>query len=159
MFAAQFEAALHAELANSPAQFREIPGAFRLLAYLEELGWNFACATGGWARTARLKLQAAHLPTHALLASSDDSADRLTIFSLARDRARRAEEGVVLVGDGAWDVKVARTFGWSFVGVGRNARETMLRTSGARAVIPDFSELQNVVALLGTASRVEDEGD
>lgn len=150
-FAFEFEAALRAELASSPTQFREIRGARELLALLADVGRKFALASGGWARTVRLKLLAAELPASALLASSDDSADRQAIFSLARARISVERGAVVLVGDGVWDVKVARALGWSFVGVGHGARENALRRAGARAVIADFSETQKVAALLGAA--------
>jgi phosphoglycolate phosphatase-like HAD superfamily hydrolase len=149
-FRAAFERALAAELERSGAQFREIPGAAKLLVHLEELGWSFAFATGGWAPTARLKLLAAQLPTSPLLASSNDSADRVTIFSLARSRASVREEPTVLVGDGVWDVTVARALGWSFVGVGRS-RQGLLQTAGAQALVADFSDLQTVLAALRTA--------
>jgi phosphoglycolate phosphatase-like HAD superfamily hydrolase len=160
-FIVEFEAALDEELARAPAQFREIAGAAGLLALLAETGWTFAFATGGWGRTARLKLLAAQLPSSALVASSDDSADRLTIFSLARARASTEDQMVVLVGDGVWDVKAALSLGWSFVGVGCGARESALRRTGAQAVLPDFSDVQKVVAALcaAPAPRYPDGGD
>lgn len=150
-FRAEFETALAAELERSRTKFSEIPDAGRLLAHIEELGWPFAFATGGWARTARLKLLAARLPTSPLLASSDDSFDRTEIFSLARARASSQDRPTVLVGDGVWDVTVARALGWSFVGVARPSRETPLRKSGAQALVPDYSDLQTVLAMLRDA--------
>jgi phosphoglycolate phosphatase-like HAD superfamily hydrolase len=155
-FASRFAAGLVEEFSRSPAQFRQVPGAAELVAHLAEIGWRFAFATGGWARAARFKLEAAQLPLSALLASSDDSSDRLTIFSLARARASLESEAVVLLGDGAWDVRVAQTFGWSFVGVGRDAREDVLRKAGAQVVVPHFSDLEGVVALIGAAPRPRD---
>ena len=150
-FRAEFETALAAELERSRTRFGEIPGAARLLAHIEELGWPFAFATGGWAPTARLKLLAARLPTSPLLASSDDSFDRAEIFSLARARASAQGGPTVLVGDGAWDVTVARALGWSFVGVAGPSRGSLLRKSGAQALVPDYSDLQTVIDMLRAA--------
>jgi phosphoglycolate phosphatase-like HAD superfamily hydrolase len=151
MFRAEFETALAAELERSRVQFEEIRGAARLLSHLERLCWPFAFATGGWAPTARLKLLAAHLPTSPLLASSDDSLDRAVIFSLARARASAQDRPTVLIGDGAWDVAVARALGWSFVGVAGPSRETLLRQSGAQALVPDFSDLETTLAIISSA--------
>jgi len=149
-FIANFEAALAHELQRAPERFVPIRGALPLLAYLEEQGWSFAFATGGWGRTARLKLQAAGLPVASLLASADDSYDRCEIFRLAEARAI-ARAGAppartVLVGDGAWDVRVAARLGWPMVGVGRGPRAASLRSEGASTILPDFADRDGVLA-------------
>src|SRR5262245_18277192 len=115
-FVAGFEVVLARELRRGADRFGAIPGAVGLLAHLAEAGWDVAFATGGWGRTARLKLRAAGLPVEPLLASSDDSAHRPEIFRLAGERAA-LRDGVphgrsVLVGDGVWDVRVAAELGW-----------------------------------------------
>jgi phosphoglycolate phosphatase-like HAD superfamily hydrolase len=149
----EFEAALAEELERAPTQFRETPGATSLVAHLRANGWSFAFATGGWGRTARMKLSAAGLPPNALVASSDDSPDRSAIFSLAHERASPQGAGpVVLVGDGAWDVKVAMELGWSFVGIGSGRQEDVLRSAGAAAVVADFMDCEKVVELLRTSA-------
>ena len=100
--------------------------------------------------TARLKLKAAGLPVASLLASSDDSRDRFELFSLAKSRAVAISgtlpNRTVLVGDGTWDVRVARRLGWSFVGVGRDRSVARLRDEGADFVIPDFADRDVVFA-------------
>jgi phosphoglycolate phosphatase-like HAD superfamily hydrolase len=151
-FINEFEAALQAELQCAPSRFHEILGARRLVERLRVHGWEFAFATGGWERTARLKLQAAGLSPAPLLASSDDSPDRSAIFSLAYKRAvpenARGHNEVVLVGDGVWDVRVASCLGWCFLGVGCGEREAGLRREGATLVVPDFSDCDRVLDLI-----------
>ncbi len=155
-FIANFEIALAAELLRSPGRFGAIPGALPLLSHLEEQGWSFAFATGGWGRTARLKLQAAGLPVESLLASADDSHDRCEIFKLGETRAV-AKAGApfdrtVLVGDGAWDVRVAAQLGWPMVGVGRGPRAARLRSEGAGTIFPDFADRDRALAGLSESA-------
>lgn len=155
-FVARFEAALRLELRRAQERFRAIAGAPQLLGHLEEKGWRFAFATGGWGRTARLKLQAAGLPVASLLASSDDSHERFEIFSLAQSRAAANSgapfAGTILVGDGVWDVQVAARLEWSMVGVGSGQRAARLRSEGASVVLSDFSDLDRVAAALSACA-------
>jgi phosphoglycolate phosphatase-like HAD superfamily hydrolase len=151
-FVTTFEAALAHDLRSAPDRFRAVLGAAELLAHLEESGWTLAIATGGWSRTARLKLEAAGLSSERLLASSDDSPDRAEIFRLAESRAAAAVGAplhrTVLVGDGTWDVRVASHFGWPFVGVGQGRRATRLMNAGATVVIADFANPVEVERIL-----------
>src|SRR5262245_12558818 len=149
-FVSSFEAVLARELrAGGPLA---MPGAAELLERLAETRWDVAFATGGWGRTARLKLRTAGLPVEPLLASSDDSADRVEIFRLARSRAAARDGGPharsVLVGDGLWDVRVAARLGWPVLGVGRGEHAGRLRNEGASAVVADFQETEAVLDLL-----------
>lgn len=149
-FVARFETALGHELQRAPERFGAIAGALPLLGHLEEQGWRFAFATGGWGRTARLKLQAAGLPVASLLASADDSHDRCEIFRLvgtrAVERAGMPPNRTVLVGDGTWDVRVAARLGWPMVGVGQGQRAARLRSEGASTILPDFVDRDGVLA-------------
>jgi phosphoglycolate phosphatase-like HAD superfamily hydrolase len=149
-FVANFETALDYELQRAPERFGAIAGALPLLGYLEEQGWSFAFATGGWGKTARLKLQAAGLPVASLVASADDSHDRCEIFRLAQIRAVARVgapfDRTVLVGDGVWDVRVAARLGWPMVGVGQGQRAARLRSEGASTILPDFLDRDGVLA-------------
>jgi len=151
MFVAQFEGALTRELERAPSRFSPIPGAAPFLALLQASGWRSVFATGGWAKTARLKLRAAGLPVEPLLASSDDSHDRAEIFKVAHARAVAVAPQPgrpVLVGDGIWDIRVASRFGWPFVGVGEGQRGELLRNAGASVVIPNFADLDASLGVL-----------
>ena len=148
----RFVALLEERLAHEPSRFAAVPGAAELLASTGPACWDAVIATGGWSRSARLKLAAAGLPGENLLASSDDSVDRLEIFHLAHRRAveRRGREyaRTVLVGDGAWDVRVAASLGWPFAGVASGERAASLRRAGASAVVENFQGLARFLEVL-----------
>jgi phosphoglycolate phosphatase-like HAD superfamily hydrolase len=148
----RFVALLEEQLAHEPWRFAAIPGAAELLAGTGSARWDAVIATGGWSRSARLKLAAAGLPGENLLASSDDSVDRLEIFRLAHQRAveRRGRDyaRTVLVGDGAWDVRVAASLGWSFTGVANGERAESLRRAGASSVVTDFQDAARFLEVL-----------
>ncbi|HEY7213295.1 MAG TPA: HAD family hydrolase [Thermoanaerobaculia bacterium] len=154
-FVAAFETVLARELQRGSGGALAMPGVARLLERLAGTGWDVAFATGGWGRTARLKLRLAGLPVEPLLASSDDSPDRVEIFRLAGSRAAERAGAPharrVLVGDGLWDVRVAARLGWPVLGVGRGEHAGRLREEGASAVVADFQDVEAVLGLLRQA--------
>ena len=130
--------------ARCPERFRAIPGAHGLFRSPELGQREILAATGGWRESALVKLKAAGLPTEILAASSNDTPDRVQLFRLAATRASEQSgyrRRVVLVGDGTWDVRVARELGWAFVGVGAGDAADRLRAAGAQEVVPDFTDL------------------
>ncbi len=138
----RFVALLREELRRAPEGFRAIAGAPELVARLMRER-RAAAATGGWRDSARLKLEAAGIPPDLLLASSNDASDRAEIFRLAfeRAKARGAVDGpVVLVGDGLWDIEVARRLGWGFVGIAAGGDAERLRAAGASEIISDYGD-------------------
>src|SRR6185295_9468243 len=147
-----FEAVLARELQRDSGGALAMPGAAQLLQRLAGTGWDVAFATGGWGRTARLKLRTAGLPVEPLLASSDDSLNRVEIFRLAASRAAERAGApharIMLVGDGLWDVRVAAHLGWPVLGVGRGEHADRLREEGAGAVVADFQDTEAVLNLL-----------
>ncbi|MFO0873959.1 MAG: haloacid dehalogenase-like hydrolase [Phycisphaerales bacterium] len=149
-------------LAAEPAdRFRPTPGAAEAIAELRRAGWMAAIATGGWQRSARLKLGRGGLEVEGLAAAfADDALSREEIILLAMARAHRrdvhdgkrgdgAERAVeveagarraVYVGDGVWDLRAANALGLGFVGVARGERAARLRDAGARIVLPDLAD-------------------
>jgi phosphoglycolate phosphatase-like HAD superfamily hydrolase len=153
----RFVEQLTAALEESPTRFTSIAGAPRMLRQLVERGWSVAVATGGWGPSARLKLRVAELPIDdAVFACADDARSRADIVQLARVRAeafyQRRFDRVVSVGDGVWDVETAIVLGLPFVGIATGARADRLRSAGARAVLPDYSNLDAVWTALDTAT-------
>lgn len=155
---ASLESAFVADLAQAarqrPDAFAPIPGASEFLKGSRAAGWQVALATGGWARSAELKLQAAGLPTNLALASANDSRQRVGIARRAIQDvvgAEGAAERIVLIGDALWDLETARQLELPFVGIASGDRAEHLRASGATHVLPDFSDLQSVFAALSEA--------
>ena len=121
------------------------------------VGWTPAIATGGWRRSARLKLVAAAIPTRGVpMATSSEEERRVDIIRLAVSQATSGTEAseVVYVGDGIWDVRACRDLSIGFVG--RSSRDTQGRLidEGAKATIPDFSEPGILTQLLGDSESL-----
>jgi phosphoglycolate phosphatase-like HAD superfamily hydrolase len=143
---------------REPERFAPIGGAPALVSGLSaDDGWRVAVATGGWERSARLKLGYAGIEIgDAPLASAEVSRSRAEIVRWAIDEAgRRLSDGgfgrVVLVGDTRWDLKMAREFGLPFVGVGRGDEGRKLAAAGADVVVEDFGGYDATVRILATA--------
>jgi phosphoglycolate phosphatase-like HAD superfamily hydrolase/nucleoside 2-deoxyribosyltransferase len=143
-----------------PASVRQVPGAARILKHLRADPSNHvALATGAWASTAALKLRLAGLEVEDLpLTTSDDAASRIDIVRLAIERAKRAcaceaFDVVVLIGDGSWDLEVARALGVEFIGIGE-----YLRRSGAKWVFDDLRDLVGFASAFESFSRSKTEG-
>ncbi len=142
-----FVAAIRARLARDPAAVREIAGAKALFDHLARLpGVRVAIATGGWAETARLKLEAIGIdPNSVPLATSSDRRERARIMQLAEERALggAAPKSRTYFGDGTWDKRASAELGYRFIAIGR-AVEHDLR-------FDDFRNRDAVLAGLGLA--------
>ena len=155
-FAVRIEAAIERE----PGLFRPVGGAPEVFMRLRQAGWRVAIATGGWRRTAELKLATAGVPFEGVAAAhADDAHPRERIVELAARRALHPGESsiapVVYVGDGIWDVRATRRLGIGFVGVGTGAAADRLRDEGAEVVLPDFrDETRFMEAVAGRARGV-----
>lgn len=136
---------------ESPDRFRPIEGAAEALERLQADGWVVALATGAWGHSARMKLDAAGLPTTLPLSCSDDAFERASIVSLAWEHCVRAAgrsfDRVVSVGDGVWDVHTAKQLGLPFVGVATGDKADRLKALGASHVIAslDYTPLSEAL--------------
>ena len=159
----RFVAVLERAHVERPDDFTEIPGAGTLLEELRETGgWRVAVATGGWERSARLKLRYAGVGVDGLpFASAEDSRRRAGIVTAAVGRAE-SDTGnsfarVVLIGDTLWDLQTAAELGLPFLGVGGARRAATLLSAGAVAVVPGFEDVGTTVDLLARVG-VPDKG-
>jgi phosphoglycolate phosphatase-like HAD superfamily hydrolase len=132
-----------------------VAGASELLEkLLAEKDLFPAIATGGWGKTAKLKLSHVQLPFRDIaMASSNDAVSRVDIMRLAYQRAASKAglphfDGVVYLGDGLWDLAATRDLGYGFIGVGTANRREMLLSKGAAHVISDFCNLEHVIQLM-----------
>lgn len=154
-FKTRFVRALERAAAESPAGFRSIAGARKLVAALAEApDWDFAVATGCWAESARMKLAVAGFETvREPLASASEAVSREEIFGLALARSKSPDVGLaaVLVGDGTWDAVTAGNLDLPFVGVAAPRRAEDLRRLGAVEVLSDFRHLRTTLDVLEAA--------
>ena len=143
--------------ARGPDRFSEIPGARNMIGTLAgNPDYRVGLATGGWRASAHFKLSRSGLPYQELpLATSDDGISREAILSecIARAGSRWPETRgaeIVSVGDGVWDVRVARRMGLRFIGVGKGERFESL---GVRHVVRDFQDPAAFFELLDSAAK------
>ena len=131
------------ELERNPELFRPVPGADRIFELLAAAGWVPAIATGGWRRTAEMKLGAAGVPFRDVPAAhADDAHPREEIVRIAATRALASPtstfDRAVYVGDGVWDVRAAARLGIGFIGIGVSEAADRIEAAGAEVVFPDY---------------------
>ena len=122
----------------------EVPGAARFIHLLENRSDTvLAFATGGWRETAQLKLAAAGIePGDIPIASASDHHRRVDIMkSAATVAGEEPYDSITYIGDGPWDKTASASLGYRFILVGNRAEHT--------PSIPDFSEPDKILALLG----------
>lgn len=132
---------IKAHLAHSPAN--EIKGAAACIAFLKaQSNVSLSIATGGWAETARLKLESAGIDIAGIpLASSNDFASRTEIMSLAMKKSKVADIATVsYFGDAEWDKRACESLGIDFVLVGNRIEHSQS--------ISDFSSIETVCSLI-----------
>jgi len=157
----RFFAHLESTATTDPSAFRPIGGAEGILAHVQQAGWTPALATGGWRRSAEIKLSAAGIPTQGVpLASSSDHPRRVDIVREAIRKAdpEGAASGVVLVGDALWDLRTAQALQLGFVGRAEGSAAQSLIDHGADAVVPHFGVRESLMSALERAlgSSTED---
>lgn len=105
---------------NSVGPFEEVSGAravLRRIANSKE--HRLAFATGGWRRSAQMKLSSAGFKIgDAPLATSDDAIERTGIMRAALSAIDEECASVTYFGDGLWDEKACKELKWSFQPVG-----------------------------------------
>ena len=78
-----------------------------------------AIATGGWRKSALLKLESSGFDLDGIpLVSCDESPSRTEIMSIALARLGSDFESVTYFGDADWDRRACQALGWDFVPVG-----------------------------------------
>lgn len=167
-----FAQLIEREARERPERFEAVPGAPTIMSSLRAHGWVPALATGGWRRTALVKLATAGVPLLGVPAAfADDAWPREELIRIAAARAGAGGGGgtghgggtddgaapidrIVYVGDGVWDVTAARARGYGFVGVATGDRGAALRRAGATTVLEDLADVDRVVDAIERGSRV-----
>lgn len=147
----RFFAHLESAATTDPSAFRPVRGAERVLADVRQAGWTPALATGGWRRSAEIKLSAAGISTRGVpLVTSSDHPRRVDIVCEAIRQAdpEGAASGVVLVGDAIWDLRAAQALRIGFVGRAEGSAAQSLIDLGADAVVPHFGVRESLISAL-----------
>jgi len=146
-----FFALLDETVRTDPTAFHPIRGAEGILGAVRRAGWTPVIATGGWRRSAEIKLSAAGIVTTGVpFASCSDHPDRVAIVREAVCRAdpTGTASGVVVVGDGLWDLRASQALGYGFVGRAEGEAAQALLAHGAVSVVPHFEDSQSFISLL-----------
>src|SRR6266850_3771189 len=143
---------------SDSSSFAEIAGASIALNRLKrESDWAVAIATGCWRESALLKLRAAKIDIDGIPAAyAEDGLSREEILQAAVSQSVEqysltSFERIVSIGDGLWDVRTARRLSFTFLGVGCGQPAAMLYQAGARHVIEDFADYDQLVKFLNEA--------
>ena len=156
-----FEAALVQELereyAANPDAFQAVPGAKTLIeAVSASPNHGFSLATGCLRGSALFKLAKIGIDARDFPGGfSNDTPLRSEIAQNAIARADEQTDDIVYVGDGVWDVRVAKTLGIRYLGVTWEADVERLKAEGATAWVHDFRDLDVFWTALGAASVPE----
>ena len=97
-----------------------LPGAKAVIQRLRNSETHqVAIATGGWRRSAEIKLKTAGFDIAAVpMATSDDAIERTSIMKFALTSIGEEVASVTYFGDGVWDKQACDTLGWTFRPVG-----------------------------------------
>ena len=158
-FQQRFVELLQEHYTANPALFLEVPGAGVMLRKLAQgKDWVIAIATGGWRASACMKLEAAGLNVAELpSAFTDDGISREDIVQTAISRAKAVYgqsefEKIVCIGDAIWDVLTASQLQLDFVGIADDQQKKVLDDAGVEQIVKDFSNFDDFLAALNTAS-------
>lgn len=154
-FKSCFVEMLSEQYQSNSSSFAEVPGASMTLNRLQQNSdWAVAIATGCWRESALLKLKAAKIDADGIPAAyAEDGLSREDIIkaavsrSLEQNRVSRFEK-IVSIGDGVWDVRTARRLNFAFLGIGCGESATRLRQAGAKHVVEDFSDFNQLARFL-----------
>jgi len=100
--------------------FPTIHGATQIIDRLgRSADYCVAIATGGWRKSALLKLESSGFHLEGVpIVSCDESPSRTEIMSIALARLGSNFESVTYFGDADWDRRACQALGWDFVAVG-----------------------------------------
>ncbi|MGH9872381.1 MAG: HAD family hydrolase [Pyrinomonadaceae bacterium] len=149
---------LAAQYQSDSSSFAEVAGASLAVSMLRlDSDWAVAIATGCWRESALLKLKAANIDAEGIPAAfAEDGLSREDILKAALSQSLEQYEvscfeKIVSIGDGLWDLRTAGRLNFAFLGVGCGESATRLQRAGARHVIEDFSDYQQMVRFLTEA--------
>ena len=100
--------------------FPAIEGAIQMVGKVRHsANTRVAIATGGWRRSAVLKLESTGFDIDGIpVATCDNSPSRIEIMRTALSRIGNDFESVTYFGDAEWDRQACQSLGWNFVAAG-----------------------------------------
>ncbi len=139
-----------------PFHSQEIPGARAMVErLLRNEDFLLGVATGGWQRSARLKLRHVGIPDeHMFVEGADGHTTRESILEAAVKlvRKQREFERIVYIGDAVWDVRTTRNLDIPFIGIRWRGDVEELQREGATQVLVNYLDQE---AFLEAVERAE----
>ena len=155
-FQNDFVALMQRKRQETPAAFKEVPGARRTIEnLLQDERFEVGIATGGWQKPARFKL--AHIGINYEMLHdgyADNKATREDIVNAAVKKAavRKAKyDRIVYVGDAIWDVTTTRNMNLPLIGIRRNGDREVLEKAGARHILQDYRDYEGFLKMVQEA--------
>ncbi len=132
-------------------EIKEVKGAINTLHTLNRHhDICIAFATGGWKKTATLKLSIIGIELGELvLTSANQHISRAEITKQAiqavlAKQQLKAFHSITYIGDGLWDFETARSLGINFIGVDYHQNNKLVE-AGAPKVVPDLSDADQII--------------
>jgi phosphoglycolate phosphatase-like HAD superfamily hydrolase len=145
------------ELIGNPHSCVPIIGVNQFIEQLRKIpGVTLAIATGGWEKTAKLKLAHTAFPFSDIsFASSSDASSREQIMRIAYERALDKANishftNVIYFGDGLWDFMASTNLGFGFVAIDTSNRKQKFIEMGVKYIFEDFSDCERLIDLIST---------
>lgn len=141
----------------APYDYKEVPGARQAINTLEQdEAYLVAVATGGWKRSAEIKLQHVGITIdRRLFSGADGKIEREHIIEEVIGFAEELNGGsftkVAYIGDAIWDIHTTRNMQLNFIGVRRMGDFSLLQQEGARHIIRDYLDYDGFLQLVEEA--------
>jgi len=151
---AEFLTQLQSELNANQKQFQEIKGALNFIQYLKEKS-NLAIgiATGGWEKSANLKLKSIGIDSaEFVISNSNHFKTREGILSKTirnlKENWNNKIDRIIYFGDGTWDFLTCEKLNIEFIGID-NSKNNKLKEIGAKTIFNDFEQYELIYKKLG----------
>ena len=156
-FLEQYVALLQDNRRTAPDAYQEVPGARQAITALEQDDrYLVGVATGGWKRSAEIKLQHVGISIgHRFFSGADGKIEREHIIEEVVSEAEAFIGGsfskIIYIGDAVWDVQTTRNLQMDFIGVRRRGDFSLLQKEGVRHIIRDYRDYTGFLRLLEEA--------
>jgi HAD superfamily hydrolase (TIGR01549 family) len=143
----EFVSQLQYEFNTNEKQFQEIKGAFNFIKFLmKKSDIKIGIATGGWEKSANLKLKAIGIDSSKFIFSNSNdfkTRENIVINAISKLNLKWENkiERIIYFGDGTWDYVTCKKLGIEFVGID-NSNNNKLKSIGAKTIFNDFEQYE-----------------
>lgn len=150
----EFVSQLQSEFNANKNQFKEIKGALNFIQYLKEKpNLSIGIATGGWEKSANLKLKSIGIDsTEFIISNSNHFKTREDILSKTirnlKENWNNKIDRIIYFGDGTWDFLTCEKLDIEFIGID-NSKSNKLKEIGVKTIFNDFEQYELIYKKLG----------